>query len=864
MNSHEAVKQEESAVADPTGLLFTIYYFGSLAHNLYKQRWSEKGLLLTGDAKHYQDQVQEGLKQMVQTGDGTQLIGSELRKRVGDLEELCNALVLNSRAQFFKETGSWDAESVEMFLTWNDDWLEEMLRGWTLPQGDPPTQAARVAEVIKHRWKQAGRPGDKELLLDKKEAAQLLGHARLHRIVFNNMRAMGTAWVDCRLLKDQIKPGRGGKTLETKREEESRTKKRELVRERQKLTGACLKFSRKGFLLLSYSMNNRGYLLAQRLIADEVLFNSDEDIKKKASYLGVSGHLIDAIVDNSQDLYKNLHQQWVRAIYLPWARPFKRVKELPASAILYQFPPVAFVARLCSKKVRQEVIETAELLSPGNGPFSWRRMMEQEQLNAFGDGSRKSFTPTEVMERGFSEFLAHLSAQAIKSEVGELKNKLADVDKYATKVGNAVNAVNVARVQQEVRQLDTLIKTFTVALNAAAKDASSAADGDGEKSSVETPFRAIIDNLVAARDAVAEFLSNARAEQAESASKSEAEAASDARAEQAGKRNAESASKSEAEAASDARAEQAGKRNAQRRWKRKAASDARAEQARSASKSEAESASNARAEQEVKPPPAGMVLIPAGKFQSCRRRLFRTVYLDDFYIDTHPVTCEDFKKFLDADENAKWRKHKEPHGHGSNYLKAWTDWPGDVDRKTRWNNVYPPGEADHPVTYVSWYAAMAYAKWAGKRLPTEAEWECAARGGLVEKRYPWGDTISHLHANYSFDNAFDNPDDFLTTPVGAYPANGYGLYDMVENVWEWCLDALDAASDKRRNPLAGGKTIQWLCNNFITVERDLSRVLRGGPMSRDTERLRVTNRHASSPSRKLGRFGFRCVQDVVR
>ena len=856
MNSHEAVKQEESAVADPTGgWLFTIYYFGSLAHNLWKQRWSEKGLQLTGDAKYYQDQVQEGLKQMVQTGDGTQLIGSELRKRVGDLEELCNALVLNSRAQFFKEARLWNAESAELFLTWIDDWLEEMLRGWTLPQGDPPTQAARVAEVIKHRWKQAGRPGDKKLLLDKEKAAQLLDRARMHRFVFNSIRATGADYADCRRMKRQSERPRGGWMAATELEEASRTINRMLIKKRQKDTVDFLEIYHGMFIDLDIDMNHlptfgdEGYHLALRLIADEVLSDSDEDIKAKAKALEVSKHLIDAIVDNSQGLYKALHERWAKAINSTWTRPIKRLKDLRLST------GIAVVTAPISRYIAGSHLNEGSYTLGFANAFSWKRMMEQEQLNAFGDGSRKSFTPTEVMERGFSEFSAHLLAQAIASEVGKLKNELADVDKYATKVGNAVNAVNVARVQQEVRQLDTLIKTFTVALNAAAKDTSSAADGDGEKSSVETPFRAIIDNLVAARDAVAEFLSNARAEQAESASKSEAEAASDARAEQAGKRNAESASKSEAEAASDARAEQAGKRNAQRRWKRKAASDARAEQAESASKSEAESASNARAEQEVKPPPAGMVLIPAGKFQSCRRRLFRTVYLDDFYIDTHPVTCEDFKKFLDADENAKWRKHKEPHGHGSNYLKAWTDWPGDVDRKTRWNNVYPPGMADHPVTYVSWYAAMAYAKWAGKRLPTEAEWECAARGGLVEKRYPWGDTIIDADTDAIFDT---------TTPVGVYPPNGFGLYDMVENVWEWCLDALDAASDKRRNPLAGGKTIQWLCNNFITVERDLSRVLRGGPMSRDTERLRVTNRHASSPSRKLGRFGFRCVQDVVR
>ena len=260
------------------------------------------------------------------------------------------------------------------------------------------------------------------------------------------------------------------------------------------------------------------------------------------------------------------------------------------------------------------------------------------------------------------------------------------------------------------------------------------------------------------------------------------------------------------------------------------------------------------------PPPEGMVLIPAGSFQMGSEdedadddeQPVNTVHLDAFYMDVYEVTNVQFKAFVDA--NPHWQKDNiEDRFNKSNYhLLHWS------------GNDYPVGKADHPVEYVSWYAAMAYAAWAGKRLPTEAEWEYAARGGLTGKKYPWGDTITIADANY-YESDF-----YMTTAVGKYAANGYGLYDMVGNVQEWCLDAYIAnfynsirfTQGGIRNPIAGGVSVQWLRENFTSILDNSKRVRRGGGYSTGEVSLSVANRRGDLlPGVSDNALGFRCVKD---
>lgn len=219
------------------------------------------------------------------------------------------------------------------------------------------------------------------------------------------------------------------------------------------------------------------------------------------------------------------------------------------------------------------------------------------------------------------------------------------------------------------------------------------------------------------------------------------------------------------------------------------------------------------------------------------------VSLSSYFIDKYEVTNEDYAKFLR--ENSIWQRDRMPAKYDNgNYLKGWE------------NRKFPNGEAKLPVTNVNWYAAMAYCHWAGKRLPTEAEWEYAARGGLQGAEFPWGNAKPDpTLANYG-KSGCGKP-----VKVGSYAPNGYGLYDMAGNVWEFTADEWRkfSAADAE-NPLAGP-------NIFVSLDFDLittRRVIRGGSWGGAPINLRVAYRDSHPTNGSQPFVGFRCAMTVGR
>lgn len=204
-----------------------------------------------------------------------------------------------------------------------------------------------------------------------------------------------------------------------------------------------------------------------------------------------------------------------------------------------------------------------------------------------------------------------------------------------------------------------------------------------------------------------------------------------------------------------------------------------------------------------------------------------------FALDIHPVINEQFVRFLE-----EMGGEKEGNNNDMIRLKE-----SRIKRMAGKLSI-ESGYSKHPVVGVTWYGAVAYAKWVGKRLPTEAEWEIAATSGLEGNEYPSGKNIEKAHAN------FFSAD---TTPVMSYPPNTWGFYDMAGNVYEWCQDWYDyhyytlsvQEPNQPKGPLQG-----------------VYRVLRGGCWKSLKEDLRCSHRHRNNPGTMNGTYGFRCAADV--
>jgi formylglycine-generating enzyme len=211
--------------------------------------------------------------------------------------------------------------------------------------------------------------------------------------------------------------------------------------------------------------------------------------------------------------------------------------------------------------------------------------------------------------------------------------------------------------------------------------------------------------------------------------------------------------------------------------------------------------------------------MPRDMFESELPR--RVVRLSAFRIDRYEVTNAQYREFLLANPSWLPTATPPPESNGS-YLK---DWSGAT---------YPSGEARRPVTYITWYAAEAYCWWRGGRLPTEAEWEYAASGGLDRPEFPWGnDAPTATSANWS-DSGINRP-----IGVGQFTPNGYGLYDMAGNVWEYTAD-------------------RWPDNPSKPAE--IRYAIRGGSYGAAPVNLRVRYRD-SHPALGAGpHVGFRCAE----
>jgi formylglycine-generating enzyme required for sulfatase activity len=305
-------------------------------------------------------------------------------------------------------------------------------------------------------------------------------------------------------------------------------------------------------------------------------------------------------------------------------------------------------------------------------------------------------------------------------------------------------------------------------------------------------------------------------------------------------------------------------------------------------------------------PTKNMVWIAGGSFLMGsedfypEERPVHEVAVDGFWIDEHLVTVAEFRRFVKATEYVTLAERPlDPADYpdadpallvpGSlvfhrtrgpvpldNYHNWWSYVPG-----ANWRHPEGPGSTldgrdRHPITHVAWEDVSAYAAWAGKALPTEAEWEFAARGGLVSTIYTWGDEFAprgRMMANtwqgeFPWQNSLEDRFE-RTSPVGSFPPNGYGLYDMAGNVWEWTADFYTPKHDEEPRHACCGP----ISNPRVTSpdrsyetgrpgEHIPRRVVKGGSHLCAPSyclRYRPAARQAQAIETSTGHIGFRCV-----
>jgi formylglycine-generating enzyme len=302
---------------------------------------------------------------------------------------------------------------------------------------------------------------------------------------------------------------------------------------------------------------------------------------------------------------------------------------------------------------------------------------------------------------------------------------------------------------------------------------------------------------------------------------------------------------------------------------------------------------------------SNMVLIPGGTFRMGSDSHYpeeapaHRVTVSGFWMDRAPVTNREFRQFVEATGHVTFAEIPPdpkdypgalPHmlyagslvfqspGHPV-ALNDWSQWWSFL-KGADWRHPYGPasnidGLDDHPVVHVAYSDALAYARWAGKELPTEAQWEFAARGGLEDVEYAWGTEFApggKQMAN-TWQGNFPSNNDLLdgyarTSPIGVFPANGYALHDMIGNVWEWTSDwySMKHQPDAKKsccipqNP-RGGLEVASIdtCNPAIRIPR---KVLKGGShlcAPNYCRRYRPAARHAEPIDTSASHVGFRCV-----